>query len=68
LFNRECYRNGQKAGILKLIKFLKVMRKSDRFVVTPVIEMGVNRNERAVDVEMSGVDFDRKMSFAQWTR
>lgn len=44
------------------------MQKSDRFVVTPVIEMGANRNERAVDVEGSGVDYDRKMSFAQWTR
>jgi hypothetical protein len=48
---------------------LKVMQKSDRFVVTPVIEMGVNRNERAVDVELSGGNVsDRKMSFAQWTR
>lgn len=46
------------------------MRKiSDRFKVYPVTEMANNNfNERAVDVERSGIESDRKMSFAQWTR
>mgnify|MGYP003449441850 CR=1 FL=1 len=46
------------------------MRKiSDRFMVYPVIEMANNNfNERAVDVERSNLEGDRKMSFAQWTR
>lgn len=46
------------------------MRKfSDRFTVSPVIEMANNNfnNERAVDVE-SAHDSDRRTSFAQWTR
>lgn len=46
------------------------MRKSsDRFTVSPVLEMANNNfNERGVDVERSALENDRKMSFAQWTR
>lgn len=51
-------------------KVQKGMRKSsDRFTVSPVLEMANNNfNERAVDVERSALESDRKMSFAQWTR
>lgn len=48
-----------------------MQKNLNRFTVTPVIEMANNHrfNERGVDVERTGNnDYNRKMSFAQWTR